>query len=223
MSYVTSAGLGWHGHGAGAGAAEPALTLPLMISDLASPHRSPRTKHGELIIWWQFSPEIVRAIPQFCLLIMFQCMMVNILQMIYTVVKHQLSFSWNASLLLLMKSLRDITSSWAALGRVWELWGNITGSISSDTVHQHQPINIPNIWGQIRTACSRFYIALPFIAVQFWNEMWYIYTLLNLPKLALDMLLTNLKTLFHPYCIGSLIIYLHIDHCVYPVLQSKMP
>ena len=118
---------------------------------------------------------------------------------------------------------------WGALGRVWELWGNITGSISCDTVHQHQPINIPNIWDQVWAPCSRFYIPLylSYILwpVQFWKEMWYIYiyTLLNLPKLSQDMLLTNLKTLFLSYCIGSLIIYLHIDHCVYPDLQSKMP
>ena len=168
--------------------AEPALTLPLMISDLASPHRSPRTKHGELIIWWQFSPEIVRALRRFCFLIIFQCM-VNIIQMIYTVVKHQLSFSWNASLLLLMKSLRDITSSYqAALGRVWELWGNITGSISSDTVHQHPAYKYTQYLGPDPSyaTCNRFYIPIYlsqiYWLVQFWNEMWYIYTFLNLPK-----------------------------------------
>ena len=45
----------------------------------------------------------------------------------------------NASLQLLMKSLQDITSCYQAGGGwVWGLWGNITGSISSDGGRRRQ-------------------------------------------------------------------------------------
>ena len=49
------------------------------------------------------------------------------------------------------------------LGRVWELWGNITGSISSDTVAWLQAINIYPIFGAGSQLCAVGFNSLPLL------------------------------------------------------------